>query len=114
MAALPSPAPFGDHALDVVAARGERTLEALDEHAEIRIVRPRIHLRDEEDLHYDVRCCWSYVPQTARSSLQISPIVTRAFRASRIGGSRLPSPSATRRTPASVFSASAASRSART
>src|SRR5689334_8871329 len=102
MTALPSPAPLGDDALDVIAACSERTPHALDERAAIRLVRPRIHPRDEEDIH--ARCA-SYVPQGSRSSLQISPIVTRAFSASRIGGSRLPSPWATRRTSARVFSA---------
>ena len=47
--------------------------------------------------------CASYVPNTSRSSLQISPTVQRARSASRIGGSRFSSVPATRRTSASGF-----------
>jgi hypothetical protein len=32
-----------------VAARDELVLEARDEDAEVRVVPPRVHLRDEED-----------------------------------------------------------------
>ena len=40
-----------DAALDDVTACGERLLEAADEDAEVRVGRPRVHLRDEQDLH---------------------------------------------------------------
>ena len=40
-----------DRALDDVTACGERLLEAADEDAEVRVGRPRVHLRDEQDLH---------------------------------------------------------------
>jgi hypothetical protein len=42
--------------LDVVPALGERPFDALDESAEIGIVRPRVHLRDEQDLHVREAC----------------------------------------------------------
>src|SRR5215211_3309632 len=113
MAALSPASPFGHDALDLVPAVAERALDPLHEGAQVGVVRPGIHLRDEKDVQ-DVRCCASYVPNTSRSSLQISPIVTRAPSAPRIGGSRFPSPSATRRTAASACSASPAFRSART
>ena len=47
----PAGAPIDDGSLDVVTTRGELALEIGDEHSEIRIVRARVHLRDEEDLH---------------------------------------------------------------
>ncbi len=49
MPSRPARAPVDDRALDLVSAREELPLEARDEDAEIRVVRPRIHLRDEED-----------------------------------------------------------------
>jgi hypothetical protein len=58
--------------------------------------------------------CASYVPNSSRSALQISPIVTRARSAWRIGTSKFPSPPAVSRTAASERSASSAFRSART
>jgi hypothetical protein len=42
-------APIDDRALELVAARAELVLEALDEDPEVRVVRPRVHLGDEED-----------------------------------------------------------------
>jgi hypothetical protein len=48
----PSPsARVDDGALDLVPSPEELTLEARDEDAEIRVVRARIHLGDEEDAH---------------------------------------------------------------
>ena len=38
-----------DGPLDLVAARDELALEVRDEDPEVRVVRPRVHLRDEED-----------------------------------------------------------------
>jgi hypothetical protein len=51
MPALASASPRRDDALDLVPALGEGPLDPLDEGSEIRIVRARIHLRDEENLH---------------------------------------------------------------
>src|SRR5215831_19392222 len=56
----------------------------------------------------------SYMPNSSRSPLQISPTVQRWRSASRIGTSRLPSPRAVSRTAASAASASRAFRSERT
>src|SRR5262249_679983 len=58
--------------------------------------------------------CESYMPNSSRSALQISPTVQRARSASRIGTSRFPSPRAVSRTVASAASAASAFRSART
>ena len=38
-----------DRTLDLVPARDELALEVRDEDPEVRVVRPRVHLRDEED-----------------------------------------------------------------
>ena len=47
-----APAAVVDHgALELVPAVAECRLELLDEDAEIRVVRPGIHLRDEQDAH---------------------------------------------------------------
>src|SRR5207247_1218190 len=51
VAALPAGAPVEDGSLDVVAALRERALDLGDERPEIGIVRPGIHLRDEQDPH---------------------------------------------------------------
>jgi hypothetical protein len=48
--AAPSAALDGS-ALDLVPPRGELPLERRDEDPEIRVVRPGVHLRDEEDPH---------------------------------------------------------------
>ena len=48
---LPAGAPVEHRTLDMVAALGEGELELADEDAEIRVVRARIHLRDEQDAH---------------------------------------------------------------
>jgi hypothetical protein len=48
-------APIDDRALELVAARAELVLEALDEDPEVRVVRPRVHLGDEEDAQGSTR-----------------------------------------------------------
>jgi hypothetical protein len=49
--ALSSASSGGDNPLDLVPSIGESPLEPLDEGAEVRIPGPRVHLRNEEDLH---------------------------------------------------------------
>ena len=49
MAPSPAGAPVDDGALDLVSARDELALEVGDEDSEVRIVRARVHLRDEQD-----------------------------------------------------------------
>jgi hypothetical protein len=51
VARLPAGAPVEHRKLDVVTALSQRTLAEGDERAEVGIVRPRVHLRDEEDAH---------------------------------------------------------------
>src|SRR5207302_4108502 len=48
---LSASAPVDDGALELVAALAQRPLELSDEDAEVRVVRPRVHLRDEQDPH---------------------------------------------------------------
>ena len=49
--ALLATAPALRHdALDLMAAIDQRPLDPLDERAQVRVARPGIHLRDEEDL----------------------------------------------------------------
>ena len=48
---LAARAPVEHRSLELVPARGELVLELGDEDSEIGIVRPRIHLRDEQDAH---------------------------------------------------------------
>ncbi len=49
MATPPTGPAVDDSALEVVASQGELALEVGDENAEVGVVRPRVHLRDEED-----------------------------------------------------------------
>ena len=49
MAQLPARAAVDDGPLELVAARGELSFEVGDEDPEVRVVRARVHLRDEED-----------------------------------------------------------------
>ena len=51
MTAPPAAARVDDRALDLVAARDELVLEVGDEDPEVRVVRARVHLRDEKDPH---------------------------------------------------------------
>jgi hypothetical protein len=51
VSALPACATIDHRAVELVASLGERTLQLLDEDAEVRVVRPGVHLRDEEDAH---------------------------------------------------------------
>jgi hypothetical protein len=48
---LPAAASIEDGALDFVTARDELFLEPAHEHAEVGVVRPGIHLGDEQDPH---------------------------------------------------------------
>src|SRR4030081_394349 len=50
MTSLSAAAPVEHGPLELVPTVGERPLHPLDEGAEIRVVRPGVHLRDEEDL----------------------------------------------------------------
>ncbi len=49
--ACPSAARVDDRTLELVAAGGELALEVRDEDAEVGVIRPWIHLGDEEDSH---------------------------------------------------------------
>ena len=49
VARLSSGPPVDDRAFDLVTAREELALEARDEDPEVGIVRPRVHLGDEQD-----------------------------------------------------------------
>ena len=49
VSAAPALAPVENGTLDLVPSVGELALERRDEDAEVRVCRPRIHLRDEED-----------------------------------------------------------------
>jgi len=49
MARPAASSPIDDRTLELVTARGELALEARHEDAEVRVGRPRVHLRDEED-----------------------------------------------------------------
>ena len=51
MPQLPAAAAVEHDALELVPARGELPLEALDEDAEVGRRRRRIHLRDEQNAH---------------------------------------------------------------
>ena len=51
MTPLPARAAVDDSPLELVAARGELSFQVCDEDPEVRIVRARVHLRDEEDPH---------------------------------------------------------------
>jgi hypothetical protein len=51
VAALAAGAPVEHRPLDGVAARLELRGQPLDEHAEVRVGRPGIHLGDEQDAH---------------------------------------------------------------
>ena len=51
VAQLPARAAVDDGPLELVAARGELSFQVGDEDPEVRIVRARVHLRDEEDPH---------------------------------------------------------------
>ena len=51
MPPLSAGAAVDDSALELVPARGELVLEVGHEDAEVRVVRARVHLRDEEDPH---------------------------------------------------------------
>ena len=51
MAAPATAAAVHDRTLELVTTVAQRLLHLLDEDAEIRVVRPRVHLRDEEDAH---------------------------------------------------------------
>ena len=53
------PCPGVHHrSLDHVAARDELALEVCDEDSEVRIVRPRVHLGDEQDAQGYPRVTW--------------------------------------------------------
>jgi hypothetical protein len=45
--------PIDDGPSDLVAALGEGLLERSDERAEVGTLRPRVHLRDEQDPQYE-------------------------------------------------------------
>ena len=51
VAAPATAAAVHDRTLELVTTVAQRLLHLLDEDAEIRVVRPRVHLRDEEDAH---------------------------------------------------------------
>src|SRR5262245_19290192 len=102
----------GEEPRPLVAAMVE--LEADDVIVEVGRLR---HVRhDQDDLREAASAhrCASYMPNSSRSALQISPTVQRARKASRMGTSRLASLRATSRTAASAASVSSAFRSART
>ena len=46
---LPARAPVEHRQVDLVPALAQRQLELPHEHAEVRVVRARVHLRDEQD-----------------------------------------------------------------
>ena len=48
---LPAGSAVDHGAVDLVAPLRERALHLRDEDAEVRVGRPRVHLRDEEDAH---------------------------------------------------------------
>src|SRR3954467_3879549 len=85
-----------------VLLEARRRRDLLDDQDELR----------ETDAAHDR--CPSYMPNSSRRTFEISPMVTRARRASRIGTMRLPSPSAVSRTDSTARAASSAFRSART
>ena len=51
VAELPAGAPVEYGAVDLVPSRSERALELYDERAEVGVVGPRVHLRDQQDPH---------------------------------------------------------------
>ena len=51
VSALPARSAVDHRAVDLVASLRERALHLRDENAEVRVVGPWIHLRDEEDAH---------------------------------------------------------------
>ena len=52
VARLPAASAVEDRPLQLVPAARQLLLESLDEHAEVGVFGPRVHLRDEEDPHY--------------------------------------------------------------
>src|SRR6185437_6049751 len=106
IAELAAGARVENRAIDEVPSVGEPPLDLSDECAEVGRAGARIHLRDDQDPHYARVRIASYMPHSARSVSQISPIVHRARKASRIGGRRFESPSAASRTAASAAEAS--------
>ena len=77
--ALAAPAPVEHRELYRVPARTQRTLDLGDEDAQIWILGPWIHLRDEKNPHESARDqserCASYMPNSSRRTSQSSPTV---------------------------------------
>ena len=95
MPALASTPPRRDDTLDVVATIGESPLDPLDEGAQVGIVGPRVHLRDEQNLHdpesLTRRPRAREVPQASRAhgrSLGLRPV--RGCALSRLTSNALP------------------------